>query len=255
MSLCLRDEEAACAAEIWPWYPASSRTALAVMDAGNNPLRVRRGCLAARQPIGDMKPGIITRPARWRLVLVVCALTLLAACGSGSGTSAGSTSSSAPSSSTTASPAASPSNSVLCTHAAALRASLDRLRHLNVSTGMVNEITADLNDVKAALTTFVNDAHGQYQAQTGVVAALGEVNTAGQNFLAAVNTSCLSASPSSTLEYSPGSRGVSARLRAVPRGAWRGYRSGRDHVCLRVSRLAASTLPGLATDQILLTPC
>ena len=225
MSLCLRDEEAACAAEIWPWYPASSRTALAVMDAGNNPLRVRRGCLAARQPIGDMKPGIITRPARWRLVLVVYALTLLAACGSGSGTSAGSTSSSAPSSSTTASPAASPSNSVLCTDAAALRASLDRLRHLNVSTGMVNEITVDLNDVKAALTTFVNDAHGQYQAQTGslssslsklktsvsdlvthpgvstvsgVVAALGEVNTAGQNLLAAVNTSCLSASPSGT---------------------------------------------------------
>ena len=156
---------------------------------------------------------------------MVCALTLLAACGSGSGTSAGSTSSSAPSSSTTASRAASPSNSVLCTDAAALRASLDRLRHLNVSTGMVNEVTADLNDVKAALTTFVNDAHGQYQAQTsslssslskvktsvselvthpgvstvsGVVAALGEVDTAGQNLLAAVNTSCLSASPSST---------------------------------------------------------
>ena len=156
---------------------------------------------------------------------MVCGLTLLAGCGSGSGTSAGSTSSSAPSSSTTASPAASPSNSVLCTDAAALRGSLDRLRHLNVSTGMVNEITADLNDVKAALTTFVNDAHGQYQDQTsslssalsqlktsvsdlvthpgvstvsGVVAALGEANTAGQNLLAAVNTSCLSASPSST---------------------------------------------------------
>ena len=90
---------------------------------------------------------------------------------------------------------------------------------------MVNEITADLNDVKAALTTLVNDAHGQYQAQasslslalsklktsvsdlvthpgvstvSGVVAALGEVNTAGQNLLAAVNTSCLAASPSST---------------------------------------------------------
>ena len=69
-------------------------------------------------------------------------------------------------------------------------------------------------------------AHGQYQAQTsslswrlsklktsvsdrvryprvstvsGVVAALGEVNTAGQNLLAAVNTSCLSASPSSLM--------------------------------------------------------
>jgi hypothetical protein len=30
---------------------------------------------------------------------------------------------------------------------------------------MVNEITADLNDVKAALKTFVNDAHGKHQAQ------------------------------------------------------------------------------------------
>ena len=156
---------------------------------------------------------------------MVCGLTLLAACGSSSGTSAGSTSASAPASSTTAAPAASPSNSVLCTDAAALRASLDTLTHLNVSTGMVNEITTDLNDVKTALTTFVNDAHSQYQAQTsslssalstlktsvsdlvthpgastvsGVVATLGEVNTAGQNLLAAVNTSCLAASPSST---------------------------------------------------------
>jgi len=152
--------------------------------------------------------------------MVVCGLALLGAgCGSGNGTS-GSTSSSATSSSTTASP---PSNSVLCADAAALRASLDKLRHVTVGTGMVNEITADLNDVKAALTTFVNDAHGQYQALTsalssalselktsvsnlaahpgastvsGVVAALGAVNTAGQNLLAAVNTSCLSASPS-----------------------------------------------------------
>ena len=158
--------------------------------------------------------------------MVVCGLALLAAgCGSGSGTSSGSTSSTATSSSTTASPATSPSNSVLCTDAAAVRASLDKLRHVNVGTGMVNEITADLNDVKTALTTFVNDAHSQYQAQTsslssalskfkssvgdlaahpgastvsGVVAALGEVNTAGQDLLAAVNTSCPSASPSSS---------------------------------------------------------
>ena len=157
--------------------------------------------------------------------MVVYGLALLAAgCGSGSGTSSGSTSSSA-TSSTTASPEASASNSVLCADAAALRASLDKLRHVNVGTGMVNEITSDLNDVKAALTTFVNDAHGQYQSQTsslssalsklrtsvsdlaahpgastvsGVVAALGELNTAGQNLLAAVNTSCLSASPSSS---------------------------------------------------------
>ena len=157
--------------------------------------------------------------------MVVCGLALLAAgCGSGSGTSSGSPSSTA-TSSTTASPAASPSNSVLCADAAALRAALDELRHISVGTGMVNQITADLNDVKTALTTFVNDAHSQYQARTsslssalsklktsvsdlaahpgastvsGAVTALGEVNTAGQDLLAAVNTSCLSASPSSS---------------------------------------------------------
>jgi phage-related protein len=106
-----------------------------------------------------------------------------------------------------------------------LRASLDKLRHVSVGTGMVNEVTADLNDVKTALTTLVDGAHGRYQAQTsalssalgklktsvsdlaahpsassvsGVVAALGAVSTAGQNLLAAVNTSCLSASPVSS---------------------------------------------------------
>jgi len=167
---------------------------------------------------------MVARAARWKLVMV-CGLALLAAgCGSGGGTSSGSTSSSA-TSSMTASPAASPSNSVLCADAAALRASLDKLRHVHVGTGMVTEVIADLNGVKTALTTFVNDAHGEYQAQTsslssalsklktsvrdlaahpgagtvsGVVAALGEANTAGQDLLAAVNTSCLSASPSSS---------------------------------------------------------
>jgi hypothetical protein len=88
---------------------------------------------------------------------------------------------------------------------------------------MVSEITADLNEVKSALTTLANDAHGQWQTQTSalssaldklrtsvsnlaahpgasavsdVVAALGEVNTAAQNLLAATNPSCPSASPS-----------------------------------------------------------
>ena len=173
-----------------------------------------------------MKPGIVTRAARRNIVMAVCGLALLTAgCGSGSGTSSGSTSAAAPSSSTTASPAASPSTSVLCADAAALRAALDKLRHVNVGTGMVSEITADLNDVKTALATFVTDAHGQYQAQTsalssalatlrtsvsdlaahpsastvsGVVAAIGGVTTAGQNLLAAVNPSCLPASSSSS---------------------------------------------------------
>jgi len=120
---------------------------------------------------------------------------------------------------------ASPSSSVLCADAAALRASLDKLRHVNVQPGAVNEITSDINDTRAALTTLVSHAHGQWQAQTralgyalgtlktaasslaaspgastvsGVVAALGQVNTAAQNLLAAVNPDCPSASPSSS---------------------------------------------------------
>ena len=156
--------------------------------------------------------------------MIAGGLVLLAA-GCGSGGSTSSTPSTATSSSTTASPATSPSNSVLCADAAALRASLDKLRQVRVGAGTVTEITSDLNGVKAALTTFTNNARGQWQAQTssldsalaklrtsasnlaahpgvstasGVVAALGEVNTATQNLLAAVNTNCPSASPSSS---------------------------------------------------------
>jgi hypothetical protein len=110
----------------------------------------------------------------------------------------------------------------LCADAVAWRAALEELRHISVGTGTVNQITADLNGVKTALTTFVNDAHGQYQAQasslssalsklrtsvsdlaahpgastvSAAVAALGEATTAGQNLLGAVNKSCLSGSP------------------------------------------------------------
>jgi hypothetical protein len=92
-----------------------------------------------------------------------------------------------------------------------------------VQAGAVSQITANLNDVKAALTKLVNDARGQFQTQTsalsatldtlktavsslgaspgvstvsGVVSALGQVNTAAQSLLAAVNTDCPSASSS-----------------------------------------------------------
>ncbi len=156
--------------------------------------------------------------------MIAGGLVLLAAgCGSGGGTSGAP--SSPTSSSTAASPAASASDSVLCADAAALRASLDKLRQVKVGAGTVNEITADLNDVKTALTTFANNARGQWQTQTsslnsalaklktsvsnlaahpgvstvsGVAAALGGVNTAAQNLLSAVNTSCPSASSSSS---------------------------------------------------------
>lgn len=174
----------------------------------------------------DMNSGLMTGLARWKLVMTACGLALAAGCGSsGSAPSTAASSPTAASSSPAASPSTSPSNAVLCADAAALRASLDKLRHVTVGAGAVSELTTDLNNVKAALTTFVNDAHGQWQAQTsalssalaklktavgnlaaspgtstvsGVVTALGGVNTAAQNLLAAVNTSCPSASPSSS---------------------------------------------------------
>ena len=149
--------------------------------------------------------------------MIACGLALLmAGCGSGTASS-GSTPSGAASSSTTASPAASPSDSVLCADAAAVRASLDKLRHVQVGAGTVAQIMADLTGVKTAVTTFADNARGQWQAQTsalnsalaklktaagnlaanpgvstvpGAVAALGDVNTAAQNLLAAVNTRC-----------------------------------------------------------------
>ena len=171
-----------------------------------------------------MKPGIAAGTARWKLALAVCGLALLAGCGSGSTSSA--TSPSAAASATSSSAAAAPSSSsALCADAAAVRASLDELRRINVQPGAVSEIISDINNVKAALTTLVSNAHGQFQAQTsalstalnslstaasslraspgvstvsGVVSALGQVNTAGQHLLAVVDTDCPSASPSSS---------------------------------------------------------
>jgi hypothetical protein len=111
----------------------------------------------------------------------------------------------------------------LCDEAHALFASLDQLTHIKVQAGMKNEITADLTNVKAKLTAFVDAAHGQWQAQTAalkstltnlqtevknlaaspsvsalaaVTTAIGQVGTATQNLLAAVSTDCPSASPS-----------------------------------------------------------
>ena len=173
---------------------------------------------------------MVARPARWKLVMSAGGLALLAAgCGSGGSsgsTPAGGSSSPAASSPASSAPPTSPgaeANSALCADAAALRASVDKLRHITVGAGTASEIAANLREVKTALTTFIQDAHGQWQAQTsalssaiatlstavssltaspgvgtvsGVVAALGGVSTAAQNLLAAVNPSCLSASAS-----------------------------------------------------------
>jgi hypothetical protein len=172
-----------------------------------------------------MKPTTVHRSVQWHLAAVAAGLALLAAAGCGSGSST--SSASAPTASAAASsPAASPTaTSVLCTDAAALRTSLGNLTHLNVGAGTVNQIKTNLTDVQANLTTFVNDAKGEWQAQTsalksatdkldaalknlkahpgvsalaGVTTALGDVNTAAQSLLAAVNTHCLAASPSAS---------------------------------------------------------
>jgi hypothetical protein len=170
-----------------------------------------------------MRPGIVTGTARSKLVLAACGLALLAGCSSGSATSASSPSAAA--SAISSSAAASPASSALCADVAALRASLDQLRHVSVQPGAVSEITSDLNNVRSALTTLVNNAHGQWQAQTsalsaaldklktavsnltaspgvstisGAVSALGQVATAGQSLLAAVSKDCPSASPSAS---------------------------------------------------------
>src|SRR5690349_8912105 len=166
-----------------------------------------------------MNSGTVTQGARWKLVVTACGLALLAGCASSS-TSPGGASSAAPSSA-----AASPSSSVLCADVAALRASLDQLTHVTVQSGMGNEITSDIQSVKAALTNLVNDARGKWQTQTSalsaaldqlktaaqdltaspggstvsaVAAALGQVKRAAQDLLATAGTECPSASPSAS---------------------------------------------------------
>ena len=159
--------------------------------------------------------------ARWRMAAVTLAAGLLAVgCGSGGlyggGGSSGSTSAAA------SSPAPSPT-SALCQDAAALRASLNKLKHVNVGPGAGDEIKTDAADVKAKLTALTAQAHGELQAQTSalktallklqgaasslasnpsasavsdVVAALREVTSAGSSLLAALSKQCPSASAS-----------------------------------------------------------
>jgi len=179
-----------------------------------------------------MRRLTLARPA-WKVCTVALAAGLVTvACGSSS-TSSGaagassSTTSAAPSSlaaSTPAAstPAASPA-SVLCQDVAALRASLDKLKHVTVGKGTVDEIKADLADVKAKLGVVKTELHGQWQAQvsaledslaklqaavndlasnfsastiSGTVSALRGVAAAGSNLLAALSKQCPSASPS-----------------------------------------------------------
>jgi len=170
-----------------------------------------------------MRAHTVTRPARWRLVAIAGGLALLTvACGSSGTTAPGGAPSPSPPSPSAPAATGSSSTPGLCDEAAALFDSLDQLTHIKVQKGMKNEITADLTNVKAKLTAFVDAAHGRWQAQTAelksaltklqtevknltaspsvsalasVATAIGGVGTATQNLLAAVSTDCPSASP------------------------------------------------------------
>ena len=179
-----------------------------------------------------MRRLTLARPA-WKVCTVALAAGLVTvACGSSS-TSSGaagassSTTSAAPSSLAASTPAASTPTaspaSALCQDVAALRASLDKLKHVTVGKGTVDEIKADLADVKAKLGVVKTELHGQWQAQvsaledslaklqaavndlasnfsastiSGTVSALRGVAAAGSNLLAALSKQCPSASPS-----------------------------------------------------------
>lgn len=172
----------------------------------------------------DMKPVIGRRPARWKLTVVACGLGLIAAgCHSGGSTSSGGAPGSAAPGSASAAPSAS-TDAALCADATALQTSLEKLRHVKVTAGTA-AITADINQVMANLNALINDAHGQYQAQTSalnselaalrtavsnlhakpgiseasaVVSAIAHVATTAQSLLSQVQSHCRSVSPSPT---------------------------------------------------------
>jgi mevalonate kinase len=92
----------------------------------------------------------------------------------------------------------------VCQDAAALRASIDTLTHLQVGQGMGDEIKSDLADVRAKLNTLTTQAHGQWQSQTSALsAALDKLQTAVSNLTSNPSASTVSATVSAL-------RGVSA---------------------------------------------
>ena len=133
------------------------------------------------------------------------AALLAAACGSSGGLYGGSspsTTSAAPSSAAPSAAAPSPA-SALCQDAAALRASIDNLTHVQVGQGMGDQIKSDLADVKAKLATFKTQAHGQWQSQTSALSAsLTKLQTAASNLTSNPSASTVSATVSALREVS-----------------------------------------------------
>jgi hypothetical protein len=91
----------------------------------------------------------------------------------------------------------------VCQDAAALRASIDTLTHLQVGQGMGDEIKSDLADVRAKLNTLTTQAHGQWQSQTSALsAALDKLQTAVSNLTSNPSASTVSATVSALREVS-----------------------------------------------------
>ena len=141
------------------------------------------------------------RPARWQTVAVAAGAALLAAACGSSGAPAGGSS---PSTTSAAPTSAAPSpTTAVCQDAAALRASIDTLTHVNVGQGMGDEIKSDLADVRAKLNTLTTQAHGQWQSQTSALSAsLGKLQTAVSNLTSNPSASTVSATVTALREVS-----------------------------------------------------
>jgi hypothetical protein len=137
--------------------------------------------------MGDVK----IRGHRYRVTVAGAFATalLVAACGSGGGSSP------TPSPSTAAPSTAAPSSAAaaggpLCQDVANLRASLAMLSPDKIQAAGVATVPATLTQVQTDLNTLVQDAHGQWQGQTGALkASLGQLGTAAKNLAASPSTS------------------------------------------------------------------
>lgn len=119
-----------------------------------------------------------SRLAGWTVTAVLAGLIMLTAgCGSSSGSSAASTPSPA---TTTSSSSAATANALICQDVAALRMSVTNLTHVQLGSGAVGALTANLDDVKAKLTT------------------LGGVKNSAQDLFTAAGQRCPSPSPSAS---------------------------------------------------------
>jgi hypothetical protein len=137
----------------------------------------------------------------WKTAAVAAGAALLvAACGSNGGLYGGSSPSTSPAAPSSAAPAP---TSAVCQDAAALRASINTLTHVNVGPGVGDEIKSDLADVKAKLATFKTQAHGQWQSQTSALSAsLDKLQAAASKLSSNPSASTVSATVSALREVS-----------------------------------------------------